>query len=233
MASPPTVLITGASRGLGLELACQYADDGWRVHATCRRPDDAPALAQLAARHPDAVRVRSLDVADHEQLQRFAAALDEPALDLVISNAGWSRRGPTLADVHYADFELAMRINAYATLTLAQLFEDRLAASRLRTLVAISSQMGSIAENRAGGRYVYRSSKAALNMVVRSLAIDLAPRGIVVACLHPGWVRTALGGPSAPLEVGEAVRGMRRVIAGLGAADAGRFWSWDGRELPW
>lgn len=183
--------------------------------------------------HPATVRVYALDVADHDQIESLGGRLRRDSLDLLINNAGWGDRRAQLVDVTYPSWEHAMRVNAYATVKMAQVFVDQVARSTRRTMVTVSSQMGSITENDSGTRYAYRSSKAAANMIVKTLAVDLAPRGIIVVSLHPGWVRTGMGGPDAALAVGDSVRAMAAVIDELTVSRSGRFLDHHGREIPW
>lgn len=230
-----TVLITGANRGLGLEFVRQYAAAGWRVVATCRNPGAADALAALP------VEVAALDVADLAGLPAAVARLGQGPLDLVINNAGvfgGSYADQELSHVTPAHWDEVLRVNTIAPLMLTTALLPRLpgpgpGAGAGARAVFLSSQLGSMADNTSGGLYLYRSSKAALNAVVKSLAIDLAPRGITVAALHPGWVRTDMGGPQAPLDAPTSVAGMRAVIDGLTPADSGRFLAYDGKEVPW
>lgn len=229
----PTVLVTGASRGLGLEFCRQYAEDGWRVVATCRRPARADGLASIAQRFPNRFEVHPLDVGDEDSVRALGRDLQADSLDLLVNNAMGGGRSRPLDEIDYRSFETAMRVNAFAVLSTARTFLDRMARGQGRTLAVISSEMGSLARNTKGGRYVYRASKAAANMIVRSLAADLAERGIKVVSLHPGWVRTRLGGPDAPLSPGESVAAMRQVLARLGAEDSGRFLDRHGRDIPW
>jgi NAD(P)-dependent dehydrogenase (short-subunit alcohol dehydrogenase family) len=228
-----TALITGTNRGIGLELATQYARAGWRVFATCRKPQTASALKVLQRQYPETLFIERLDVANHAQIERLGSRLKGEAIDLLINNAGWSERCADLADVRYKPWERALRVNTFATLKMAQVFLDHVAKSKKRTIVTISSEMGSINENTNGTRYAYRVSKAAVNMVVKTLSVDLLPRKIKVVSLHPGWVKTALGGPDALLTKTESVNGLRSVIEGLTLADSGRFLSYDGKEIPW
>lgn len=228
-----TALITGTNRGIGLELATQYAHAGWRVFATCRKPQTASALKLLQRQYPETLFIERLDVANHAQIERLGGRLKGEALDLMINNAGWSERCVGLADVRYKPWERALRVNTFATLKMAQVFLEQVAKSKKKTIVTISSQMGSIGENQDGTRYAYRVSKAAVNMVVKTLSVDLRPRKIKVVSLSPGWVKTALGGPDALLTKTESVNGLRAVIDGLTLADSGRFLSYDGREVPW
>lgn len=226
---PGTVLVTGANRGLGLELVRQYAAEGWRVIATCRNPDSAVLLREV----PGVVRLYRLDLSYPEQVDQLALALDGEAVDLIYSNAAWAVKGEGLRQVTRETWDKALGINAFATLKLAQSLTDVLARSRYRTLVAVSSTMGGGRGGNDGGRYAYRASKAALNMIVKTLAVDLASRDIRVISMHPGWVRTRFGGLRAPLSVEQSVEGMRAVVAGLEAGDSGRLLMYDGREMPW
>jgi NAD(P)-dependent dehydrogenase (short-subunit alcohol dehydrogenase family) len=224
-----TVLVTGAGRGVGLEFARQYAADGWRVIATCRDPGKASALRGLEGD----VDVRALDVADLDAIAKFADALQDEAIDVLINNAGIMGGSQSLGSIDYEDFARALRVNAMAPLRLAECFAPHVARGTDKRIASLSSIMGSIGNNASGGYYNYRASKAALNAAMKSLAADLAPKGIVVVVFHPGWVRTDMGGASAPVTPEASVAGMRALIAGLKPADAGRFFTYEGRELPW
>ncbi len=221
----PTILITGANRGLGLEFVRQYAADGWRVIATVRDPLKGRAASDAGA------EVHVCDVADPRQVARLAGSLDGAGLDVLLCNAGVWGEHQALGDLDAESFLRVMRVNALAPLLLADALADRLVGRKL--VAAVSSKMGSIAENTSGGDYAYRASKAALDMVIKSLSIDLAPRGITVLALSPGWVKTDMGGPSAPLEAPESVAGMRRVMAAASPADSGSFLHYDGSVVPW
>ncbi|MSP67761.1 MAG: SDR family oxidoreductase [Alphaproteobacteria bacterium] len=224
------VLITGSSRGIGLEFARQYAAADWSVLATCREPERAAGLGDLPAN----VSLHVLDVADHASIDRLANRLRGVAIDLLINNAGiYGTHDDGLGAIDYTSWEAVFRVNAIGALKMAEAFQDHLARSRLRLLVAIGSRMGSVGMNSRGGNYFYRASKAALNALHRSLAIDLAAHGITAVVLSPGWVRTEMAFPGAPQSAAESVGGMRRVIARLTPADTGKFFDYDGRELPW
>jgi len=226
----PTVLITGASRGLGFEFARQYAADGWRVIATYRDSVGGGTLSDLGNR----VYVHALDVTDHDHIQALARTLKRESIDLLLNNAGiYGPRPQPLGGVDYDAWTEVIRVNAMAALKVCECFVDHVARSDLKRIVAVTSRMGSITDNDSGGCYIYRSSKAALNAVMKSLSVDLRPRGITVAVLHPGWVRTDMGGPSALIDPEESISGMRKVIAGLTLEDSGRFFTYDGAEIPW
>jgi NAD(P)-dependent dehydrogenase (short-subunit alcohol dehydrogenase family) len=218
-----TVLITGANRGIGLEFARAYAADGWDVIATARRPDEATELNRLQ------VQVLSLDAADPASIAALARQLRDRPIDVMIANAGVM--GPTKLDPE--GWTQTLVTNSIGPTLLAAALKANVTASSERKMVAITSQMGSIADNGSGGYIAYRSSKAALNAAWKSLSIDWRDSGIALAMLHPGWVQTDMGGPNAAIDVRTSVDGMRRVIAGLTAERSGAFLTFDGRELPW
>ncbi|NQV46781.1 MAG: SDR family oxidoreductase [Rhodospirillaceae bacterium] len=226
----PTVFITGANRGLGLEFARQYAADGWRVMATCRNPKEAKELKALSGD----VSIRALDVADHGKIQSLAKSLKKEPIDVLLCNAGvYGPRPDKLGGIDYAAWEEVMRINAMSPLKVCECFRDHVVASDLKKIAAVSSKMGSIGDNESGGGYIYRSSKAALNSAMKSLAVDKKLRGVSVVVLHPGWVRTDMGGPNGLIDADTSVAGMRRVIDGLNLENTGRFCNYDGTEIPW
>ncbi len=225
-----TILITGANRGLGLQFAKQYADDGWRVHATCRDPDAAEALNAAAS---DRLTVRRLDVCDGDQVGALARALAGEPIDVLLNNAGVIGDRGAFGATDYAVWHETLGTNTLAPMRMAEAFADHVAASARKQMVFVSSRMGSIGDNGSGGSYVYRSSKAALNAVVKSLSIDLAARGVTAVAFHPGWVSTDMGGASATIAPAESVGGMRAVIERLTPADNGRFLDYDGSEIPW
>jgi len=242
VATIPTVLITGASRGLGLEFARQYARDGWRVIACARNPAGAPELEGLAADSKGQVTVHALDVEDQSQIDALVRQLDGAPIDVLVNNAGsmgretFAEKGPAtqrFGQTDYEDWLRILRVNLLAPMRLAEAFVDNVAASEQRKIVTLTSIVGSIGQSRFGGLYAYRSSKAAANAVMKALSVDLKGRGIIAVPLHPGWVRTGIGGPRGELDVETSVTGLRKVIAGLTASDSGRFLQWDGRELPW
>jgi NAD(P)-dependent dehydrogenase (short-subunit alcohol dehydrogenase family) len=222
----PTVLITGAGRGLGLEFARQYAAQGWRVHACARRPETAGGLKGEVLTHP-------LDVRDADQIAALRDALAGEAIDLLINNAGiYGPRVASIAEIGDADWLEVFHVNSVAPLRLASALAENVAKSGLKLMVFITSQLGSIARMGAGSQ-PYRMSKAALNAGVRGLALELAGRGITSVVFHPGWVRTDMGGSGAALDPKASIAGMRAVIAKLKAADNGRFLNYDAAEIPW
>lgn len=225
----PTVTITGAGRGLGLEFARQYAKDGWRVHACLRDPAKAGPLKALGGE----VVVHRLDPGNRREIADLAKALGGEPVDVLINNAGiYGPRDVSIEDASDADWLEVFRVNTIAPLRVATALADRVAASQRKVMAFITSRMGSIADI-SSGAHPYRTSKAALNAGVRILSLELAGRGITCVVLHPGWVRTDMGGPSAAIDPATSIAGMRGVIAKLGRADNGRFLNYDGGEIPW
>lgn len=238
----PTVLLTGASRGIGLEFVRQYAADGWRIHACARDPDSAAGLQALAAQAAGNVIVHALDVSDFAAIDALARRLQGVPVDVLLNCAGWmgsrsADRGGVSVDQFgnsdYAEWDTMFRVNSFAPMKMAEAFVGHVAAGEQRRIVSLTSRMGSIGDNSSGGYYAYRASKAALDAITRSQAIDLAKHGILAVVVHPGWVRTDMGGDKAPLEPATSVRAMRKLIAQLTPEKTGRFWNYDGKELPW
>jgi NAD(P)-dependent dehydrogenase (short-subunit alcohol dehydrogenase family) len=215
-----TVLVTGANRGLGLEFARQYSADGWEVVATARQP--GPELDALG------VPVQCLDMRDLDAVAAFGSRVG--ALDLLIANAGTYGPREVAGAEDGRGWEDTFAVNTIAPYLLAKSVLPQVQRARGK-LIAISTRMGSIADNSSGGFIAYRSSKAALNAAWKSLAIDNPD--VVCAVLHPGWVQTRMGGASAPLSPPESIAGMRRVIDGLGQEQSGGFFAYDGEAVPW
>jgi NAD(P)-dependent dehydrogenase (short-subunit alcohol dehydrogenase family) len=223
----PTILITGAGRGLGLELARQYAADGWRVIGTVR---DSKAEAPLK-KH--AVEVLRLDVTRPEQARKISLELNNAPIDVLFCNSGIiGKRGSALGSFDYADWGEVLRVNLLGAAATIEALVDNVAASSRKIIAVMSSRLGSIAET-GGMTLPYSTSKAALNLLAKGLAATLAPRGVIVVALSPGWVRTDMGGAGAPLAPADSVRGLRKVLGGLRAQDSGRFFSHDGSPIPW
>jgi NAD(P)-dependent dehydrogenase (short-subunit alcohol dehydrogenase family) len=225
-----TVLITGANRGLGLEFCRQYAADGWQVLACCRNPEAADELAEI----PD-VRVLPLDISDFAQIDHLAAELKDASIDVLINNAGIYGDSPRHGFGHldYTAWMHTLTVNTLAPVKMAEAFLPHLKRGEQKLLASITSQMGSIADNGSGGSILYRTSKAALNAAMKSLALDLEELGIGVLVLHPGWVKTDMGGPSALIDAEESIAGMRRVLERFTLAQSGEFLKYDGSPLPW
>ena len=229
----PTVLITGVNRGLGLEFLTHYATAGWNVIGTCRDPAAAEAASALAAQH-DTVSIHPLEVTDSQAVTALAEELRGSAIDVLILNAGTqSSASRILGELDADDFRHILNVNVVAPAICVQAFREHVAASERRVIVGMGSQLGSISDNSGGGFYSYRSSKAGLHAVMRSASCDLREDGVIAIVMHPGWVRTDMGGASAPLTTTESVAGIARVVEGLGPEDSGRFFNYKGQELPW
>jgi NAD(P)-dependent dehydrogenase (short-subunit alcohol dehydrogenase family) len=230
----PSTLITGANRGLGLEFARQYLADGWRVYAAVRDPDFASELHRLADPSVHKLRIMGLDVTDLASVSAAATELRGQAIDLLLNNAGvGGARGQTIGNIDYDAWAKVLDANTMGPMRVSEAFVNNVARSDRRLIVTLTSGMGSLADNTSGGSIAYRSSKAAVNMVMRSLAIDLAPRGITCVVVNPGWVQTDMGGPHAKITPAESVTKLRRLIDSLGPAQSGKFFNYDGREYPW
>ena len=219
-----TILITGAGRGLGHELARQYGADGWRVIGTVR-----DAHAKL----PAGVERQIVDVTEPKQVAALAKALRGMTLDVLFCNAGISgKRGMALGSFDYVSWQEVLRVNLLGAAAVAEALLPNILAGERKVIAMMSSRLGSIAEA-SGMTLPYATSKAALNMLVKGLAAELAAKGVIVVALSPGWVRTDMGGASAPLAPETSVANLRDVIAGLKQRDSGKFLSHDGSPIPW
>jgi len=226
-----TVLITGANRGIGLEFAKQYAAEGAHVIACCRAPNKAEALNALAKTAGAEVMV--LDVTSPKSVAGLKSALAGRPIDIVINNAGVG--GPRDEAKGTIDFDAwveTLKTNSVAPMLVSLALHDNLKAGKLKKLITITSMMGSIA-NHGGGAYAYRASKAAVNSVMHGLSKDWAKDGIAVGIYHPGWVKTDMGGASAPVTPEESVKGLRAQIARLSASNSGAYLDYAGKEIAW
>ena len=221
----PRVLVTGAGRGIGLELALQYAAEGWDVVATVREPAKAQELTAPG------IRVEALDMRDLGALQAFPERLGGEPLDLFVANAGVSKAKWIRSREDAEAWQEVHLVNSVAPTLLAEVLLPLVEAAGGR-MAAISSRMGSI-DDSSGGYIGYRASKAALNAAWRALALGWSERPVTLVLLHPGWVQTDMGGPQAPLQVEDSVAGMRRVIAGLSRSESGAFVDYLGEPVPW
>jgi NAD(P)-dependent dehydrogenase (short-subunit alcohol dehydrogenase family) len=229
-----TILITGANRGIGLGHARAFAQRGIKVYATARAPGKADELHALAAEFPGQVNVQAYDAAEPGAADTLKAALAGASLDLLFANAGViGGERQHFAAIDPDSLLETIRINAIAPLMLAEALAPNVAASRRKLMAFQSSLMGSLADNGSGGYYAYRCAKAALNMVARGIAQDLRSQGVISVALHPGWVRSAMGGPGAKLSIDDCVAAQQRLLDGLKPSDSGKFFNYDGRELPW
>lgn len=228
-------LITGANRGIGLEFVRQLAARGDRVYATCRRPDEAAVLNELAAQYGDRVSITALAVTEPGSIAASYAAVaaETDALDLLVNNAAIA-----LADGGWGNFDAEamaaiLTVNAVGPMLVAEQYLPLLQAGVLPKIVNISSGAGSIANRNSVGSYSYGASKAALNFYTRNLSFDVQEAGVIAIAMNPGWVRTDMGGPNAMIEVDESIGGMLNVIDGLALDDSGEFFNYDGGNIAW
>jgi len=224
-----TVLITGAARGLGLDFTKRYAARGWKVLACARDPRPLKSVKGDVQHH-------ALEVTDYGAVKALAAKLKAEPIDVLLCNAGvGGERGSNVQDLGTLEpdaWRHMFEVNALAPLMMAEAFAPHVVRSDQKKMIALSSILGSIASN-SGGRYFYRASKTALNMEWNCLARDMAAKGAICVVLHPGWVQTDMGGPTATLTIEQSVPGMVKVIDELKASDNGRYLQYDGAELPW
>ncbi len=228
-----TVLVTGSNRGIGLEMSRQYAQEGWNVLACCRNPQQANELKRIADSFSSRVTLHQLDVAHADQIRALANELKGQSIDILVNNAGLRGLSENFGEADESVWMDVLKVNTIAPLKVVEALVENVARSREKVIATVSSDMGSIHKNVGGRDYIYRSSKAAVNAVMKTLSIDLKDLKIIVVMVHPGWVQTDMGGRGAPLSVQESVKGMRTVLASLKLKNTGRFYAYDGREIPW
>ncbi|KJZ13597.1 short-chain dehydrogenase [Marinomonas sp. S3726] len=229
--SKPHLFITGANRGIGLEMVKQFAQSNWKVSACCRNPATATELFALAQENTD-IKLYALDVTDYQAVTNLADELKDVSFDLLINNAGiYGPKGSSLDNLDIEAWRQVFETNTIAPLKLIQAFTPHVAASEGKRIAVLSSKMGSISDNQSGSAYIYRSSKTALNQVIKSLSIDLSPQRIQVIALHPGWVRTEMGGPNGLIDTTESVTGLKSVMTS--EIKTGHFYNYDGSEIAW
>ncbi|MBB4658338.1 SDR family oxidoreductase [Parvularcula dongshanensis] len=226
----PTALITGANRGIGLELTRAYAAEGYKVHACCRTPSQANELRDVEGD----VTIHALEVTDHGAVDALATEIKEP-IDVLIANAGVYGPGSeaqTFGSLDYGALRDTLETNLLGTVKTCEAFLPQVAQSGEKKMAAITSKMGSIADA-SGGSVIYRTSKAALNMAMAVAAPEAKRQGVAVAVLHPGWVQTDMGGPNGNIDAKTSAAGLKERIAGLKPADKAPFLAYDGQEIPW
>jgi NAD(P)-dependent dehydrogenase (short-subunit alcohol dehydrogenase family) len=225
----PTYVITGANRGLGLEFARQLSTRGKDtvILATARDPDAATDLARLVH------QVMPLDVADEASIAAFRGLVGDRPVDVLINNAGVSSDTRRLEQVTMAELDRSFRINAFGAVLVTKALLPNLRAGTRKVVFNITSQLGSITNNRGGSSYGYRGSKAALNQLTVTMANELRGEGFTCVVAHPGWVQTDMGGPNATLKPEESISALLKIIDGLTPADTGKFFNYDGGTLPW
>ena len=233
MSDRKSVLIIGANRGLGLEWVRQWLERDARVFATARRPANADELQRLQKRYRDALSIHQTDVRSGESVEALTRELEGRKLDVLIYNAG-IRGSSGVNSLDPDEVSTVLDTNSVGAIRVVKAFRSNLSEGDERGKIAlITSLMGSIDDNRSGGSYGYRMSKAALNMAGRSMAVDFQNEGIDVILLHPGWVETDMGGPNARIGVEESVTGMMSILDRLNPEMSGTFWHSNGNELPW
>lgn len=224
---PHTYFVTGASRGIGLEICRQLLASGNRVIATTRTRESAMSVVELGA------HTLELDVSDGANITTLASRVPDAKIDVLINIAGVSSTSKTLGDCDAAELQRVFMVNSIAPILVARALLPKLLAGERKVIVNITSQLGSITNNTGGSSYAYRASKAALNMLTVSLSNELRPQGFTCYSIHPGWVKTDMGGPAAPLSVQQSAEFILRNIEKSTQADSGQFKNYDGTLLPW
>ena len=227
------VLVTGANRGLGLGFVTNYLGKNVNVVSTTRDIKSSRELLSLKERFPDNLEIFELDLLKESAGDTLANFLGERPIDILINNAGIGSTNQHFQAVSPKPWLEVLKVNLIAPLMVTQSIIDNVKKGVDKKIYFLSSQLGSIEDNTSGGMYIYRSSKTGLNQVVKSLSVDLKPQGITVVSLHPGWVKTDMGGPNAPVSIDESIEGMMQVIDSTDIRDTGRFLNYDGKELPW
>lgn len=226
------VFITGANRGIGLALTKLYLQDGWDVVACCRTPAQADELLYLISDNPG-LEVYQLDVTDHEAIAALASELADRSFDLLINNAGYyGPQNVTVGHIDADEWRRVFEVNTIAPIKVAEAFMTHLQRAK-GSVINLTSKMGSMADNTSGGAYLYRSSKAALNAATKSLAIDLAVHDMKAIVVHPGWVRTEMGGPHGLIDTQQSSHGIKALIDGLTMKQSGGFYDYQGNTIPW
>ncbi len=228
------ILITGANRGIGLEMVRYAMEQGWRVFACCRNPHNADNLFSIAKLSNGQISVHIADMQELSTIQALSYELRNDPIDMLINNAGiYGSDKNTFGGVDADSWLQAFQINCIAPLKMVEAFSHQLEMSQNKLVACVSSKMGSMADNGYGSSYIYRSSKAALNSVVKSLSIDLKQKNIISVALHPGWVKTEMGGDNAEISTRESVEKMLTILSTLTIKDSGRFIDIDGSDIPW
>jgi NAD(P)-dependent dehydrogenase (short-subunit alcohol dehydrogenase family) len=225
-------VITGASRGIGLELTRQSLKTGHRVSALVRNPARSEKLQALTREFPETLKIHEVDVLKAASIETFAKTLGKEPIDVLINNAGiLPEGGNSFEEIKMESIEECLAVNTVSPARVTQILFPWLKKSAQPKLVNITSLMGSIADNESGHSYAYRMSKAALNMLTKTIAVDHP--GMIAFVIHPGWVKTDMGGPQAPTHADESARGILKKVAEARPADSGRFFDFSGEELPW
>ena len=228
-----SILITGTNRGIGLEFVKHYLKNNEKVIATCRNKNSAKDLLELK-NTTNNLSLVELDVSNPNSINEFASKITDQPIDTFINNAGvFGPRNNEFGNFNAKEWLDVFNINTIAPLLITQKILKNLRLGKNKKLVFISSKVGSIEENTGGGMYIYRSSKTALNQVIKNLSIDFKDENFIAAALHPGWVQTDMGGPNALIDTKTSVKGMAEVIDSLVLKNSGRFYNYDGSSIPW
>ena len=228
-----SVLITGANRGLGFGFVKSFLAKNINVICTTRNISGSKELLECKKNYPDNLEILELDLLEKKSENILSDLLSDKPIDIFINNAGVGNSNQRFGVVSSKPWLDVLKVNLIVPLTLTQSIIENIKKGSEKKIYFLSSQLGSIGDNTSGGMYIYRSSKTALNQVVKSLSVDLKPMGITVISLHPGWVKTDMGGPNAPVQIDESIKGMMQVIDKTDIRDTGRFLNYDGKELPW
>tara|TARA_B100000780_G_scaffold273618_1_gene237429 strand:- start:202 stop:888 length:687 start_codon:yes stop_codon:yes gene_type:complete len=226
-----TVLITGSNRGLGLAFAKCYSENNYNVIACCRNTDIASDLISLSKKY-NSIQIHSLDVSNTDQIKALSNSLQSQPIDILINNAGIYRPS-TFGNIDKDGWMDSFLVNTIAPYEIIQNFLPNLLIGESKKVVSITSKMGSIDDNTSGGSYIYRSSKTALNSMMRSLSHDLLSQGISTLTLHPGWVKTDMGGAGAWIDANESVKGMMNQIEKLSINNSGQYIDYAGKSINW
>jgi len=230
----PTLLITGTNRGIGLELCKQYLSKGWDVHACCRKPKKAKELSKLAKQYAANLTIHKLNVSNEKQMDALKLALKDKPVDMLINNAGVHALGASqFGKTDDKAWEEAVAVNLIAPMKMMENFVENVSISDKKIIASMSSKMGSMEDNTSGGAYAYRATKAALNAVMASAAHDLRHLNITALILHPGWVRTDMGGPNGEISVQESAEMLCKILDNCSIEDSGKFFDIDGSIIPW
>ena len=228
-----TILITGCNRGIGFEFVRQFSLMDINIIATYRNKSSSEELLSLAEKSSN-IALLELDVSSNQSIEEFVNSMSEKPIDIYINNAGMMGSGArTFGEVKGDRWLEVFNVNTVAPLLLTQKLFGNFLKGKDKKLVYVSSKVGSIGDNSGGGSYIYRSSKTALNQVVKSLSIDLNDQGFEVVAVHPGWVQTDMGGPNAIIDVTTSVAGLINIITNLKGSDSGKFFNFDGQTIPW
>ena len=211
----------------------KYLEKNANVLCTTRDISGSKELLKCKERYPNNIEIFELDLLKENGAETLANQLNGTPIDILINNAGVGSSSQHFEAVSSKPWLEVLKVNLIAPLIITQSLIENVKKSSAKKIYFLSSQLGSIGDNTSGGMYIYRSSKTGLNQVVKSLSVDLKPKGITVVSLHPGWVKTDMGGPNAPVSIDKSIEGMIKVIERTDINDTGRFLNYDGTELPW